>query len=42
MKLLGFQASLGPRLTTLIIHDDARITILEIHHVKAMIQFGKT
>ena len=34
MKLLGFQASLGTQLTTLITHDDARITILEMHHVK--------
>ena len=37
MKLLGFQASLGPQLTTLITHDGARITILEIYHVKLII-----
>ena len=37
VKLLGFQASLGTQLTTLITHDDARITIPEMHHVKPII-----
>ena len=40
MKLLGIKASLGPRLTILIAHDDARVTILEFHHVKAIMFSG--